>query len=208
MKIGRFSGCIIWMSAGNSYFREQVIYRTLVFASERFHDIIILSPDKSAEHTFLALGYEKSIARKKAHLNANLLINRAGRAVAQLKTQKPETNFILPDWDGIEATDAYKSCHDKIKELYNEDNEFRKDARSATESVLAAKTKTKLNLQSAVDIGVQYLLEELAFVMAAPELYGLKSVTYLYHKKWEIYEKLISGRYSLKVKNLFFMLAE
>ena len=87
---------LIWMSAGNSYFDKKTIGKLLKFADKNFPKIIILSPDKPAEHTFKALGYQDNKAKRKAKLNANLLINRAKRELQKIKN-KDKFSFI--NWE-------------------------------------------------------------------------------------------------------------
>ena len=50
-------------------------------------------------------------------------------------------------------------------------------------------------MESAIDEGVFYLLKELAFLLASPKIYDSEEVTYIYHKKWQIFQNLISGLY-------------
>ncbi len=49
---------LIWMSAGNSYFTKERIEKLIKFANKNFEKIVIISPNKPAEHNFRALGYE------------------------------------------------------------------------------------------------------------------------------------------------------
>ena len=41
----------------------------------------------------------------------------------------------------------------------------------------------------------QYLLEELAFLISSRELLGCENLTYVYHKAWPIFERLMAGDY-------------
>lgn len=103
---------LIWMSAGNSYFTEERIDKLLNFADNNFDKVIIFSPDKPAEHNFRALGYEEKKVKKKAKLNANLLMNRAKRV---LDKKENKNKFILESWENIEKNEDYKKELSKIK---------------------------------------------------------------------------------------------
>jgi len=81
---------LIWMSAGNSYFSESNIGKLLHFADAHFQKIMIVSPEKPAEHNFRAAGYPENQVRKKATHDANLLKNRAER---QLVTHRNATSL-------------------------------------------------------------------------------------------------------------------
>jgi len=45
-----------------------------------------------------------------------------------------------------------------------------------------------------------YQIKELAFVIASPKIFKAKKVTYIYHRNWEVYEKLIEGFYDGKTR--------
>lgn len=86
---------IIWMSAGNSYFDEKTIRKLLLYADKNFEKIIVISPDKPAEHTFRALGYPENKVRRKSKLNANLLLNRVKRILDNFDNN---SKFIVVNW--------------------------------------------------------------------------------------------------------------
>lgn len=192
---------VIWMSAGNSYFTEENIGKLLNFADKRFEKIIILSPDKPAEHTFRALGYLESKAQKKARLNSNLLKNRAERALKKIKDQE---KFSFIDWENdIVNNSEYKKKYKEIISLYGGNSKFRKDARETTKKVIENKFSIDTNVEKVIDAAVLYLIEELSFILACPSIYGFEKVVYLYHQNWKIYENLIAGNYDNKKREKF-----
>lgn len=196
---------LIWMSAGNSYFNEKTIGKLLKFADEKFQRIIILSPDKPAEHTFRALDYPNNKARRKAKLNANLLINRARR---ELKKLKNHNKFSFVDWEkDIIDNSEYKKKYKDVTKLYKKNPKFRTDARNTTKKVIGNRFNEIKNMKKATDEAVLYLIEELSFVLASPLIYDVEKISYLYHQHWEIYEDLINGKYDgKKRKNFSFIL--
>jgi tRNA-dependent cyclodipeptide synthase len=197
------------MSAGNSYFKQEIVLELLKFASTHFHDIVIMAPNEPAEHTFLSLGYDKKSAKKKARLNANLLQNRAKRAVDILIKEKSKTSFHVIEWtDEIIPNKYYQEMLIKIKKLYKENEQFREDARETTRKVIESKLKEGLNTEKAINEAVNYLLKELSFILASPTIYNASHVTYMYHHNWPIYQKLIAGEYDNKPRtNLSFLLS-
>ena len=201
---------LIWMSAGNSYFTEAIVLELLKFASKSFQEIIIMAPDEPAEHTFLALGYDEKKAKKKARLNANLLQNRAKRAVDILIKEKIKTPFHVVEWtEEITPNKKYQEMLVRIKELYNNNIHFHKDARETTMKVIDSKLKNGMDKEKATDEAVNYLLKELSFILASPEIYNASHVTYMYHHKWSIFQKLIAGEYDNKPRtNLSFLLSK
>jgi cyclo(L-tyrosyl-L-tyrosyl) synthase len=191
---------IIWMSAGNSHFKEPVIKELLHFASTRFDEVIVLCPDQPAEHTFRALGHQDNELRKKARLNANLLQNRAKRMQATLSPPQQECVQIVEWRTDVAPNEHYLHSYKEILELFQSTPLFAADARETTRKVLEKKTAMQLS-PAAIDEGTQYLLQELAFVLASLQIYHATKATYIYHQPWPIYEKLIAGEYDKAPKD-------
>ncbi|MEN9626680.1 MAG: hypothetical protein RL557_1008 [archaeon] len=192
---------LIWMSAGNSYFDEKTIGKLLKFADKRFQRILVISPDKPAEHTFKALGYPDNKARRKAKLNANLLINRAKR---ELQKIKGNGNFQFVNWEGeVVNNQDYLKKYREILYLYKNNVSFRDDARETTKKVIEDKSKDAITMETAIDEAVFYLIEELSFVLSCPSIYRVDNISYLYHQNWEIYEEFIKGKYDGKKRDNF-----
>ena len=184
---------LVWMSAGNSYFKEEIIKRILVFTSENFSKTIVMAPDEPAEHTFKALGYEGNETKRKARLNANLLQNRAKRIISSLSDKE---KFKVVEWiDEIIPNKDYQNKLKEILNLFQTNEQFQSDAFDTTLKVLNGKLRENINLEVAKKEGVNYLLKELAFVLASPRIYNTQKVTYVYHHDWPIFQKLITGFY-------------
>jgi cyclo(L-tyrosyl-L-tyrosyl) synthase len=208
--MSKVDGVVVWMSAGNSYFKEEVIMKTLELVSKKFSKIVIMAPDEPAEHTFKALGLYENNFKRKARLNANLLQNRAKRVVEKLVKNRINNDFKIVEWiDEIIPNKDYQTQLKLVNDLYEHNPLFRKDARDTTKAVIINKISKDVNIEKAIDEAVNYLLEELAFVIASPKIYGTVKMTYVYHHNWLIYENLISGKYdSQKRPELAFMLIE
>ena len=73
------------MSPGNSFFGEENITKLLQLAVKNFGHAVVMIPDIPAIHTYVALGYSPSRARRdKAIPQGNLLRNRVRRACVDL----------------------------------------------------------------------------------------------------------------------------
>jgi len=197
---------LVWMSAGNSYFSESNIENLLRKASKKFPKCIVMAPDRPASHTYKSLGYPDSKARRKARLNANLLQNRARRIVEKLKNEGIKCEFDIVEWiEEVIPNQRYQTKYQEILGLFNSNEKFKKDALKTTANVL--KTKFENVPEGAVNEAVHYLLKELAFVCSSLKIYNANTITYIYHKDWEIYKKFIEGKYDGVVRpKLKFML--
>ncbi len=192
------------MSAGNSYFTEEVILQIFNSISGKFDRIIVLAPDLPAIHTYKALGYDDARAAKKARLNANRLLNRATRVLEQNKSDFK--NIEIMKWaETIETNPQYQKEYSRIIDLFEQNASFKEAALSATKLVLDSKKSFE---EYAYLESVQYLLKEMAFVLAANKIFRTDIATYCYHKPWPIFEKLIAGDYDSKkyAENKFLLL--
>ena len=53
---------------------------------------------------------------------------------------------------------------------------------------------------AALEHARQYLLEELAFLLAVKQMFNESAFSYLYHRPWPIFERLVNGDYSRKLE--------
>ena len=205
------------MSIGNSYFSNEKIDELLPFLNKHFSQTKILIAKKISVHTYKALGYDEKKARQKTKLAGNRLKNSCIRTMQKIRTQGQQVNVDFVDWENEVEHDAeYEKQLEIIKELYNRHKRlkdvkksFYKDARDTTKNVLMAKLEDKKEIDRAIDEGVEYLLEELAFILAAPKIFNVTNVAYIYHREWPIFTKLIDGKYDKKIrKNVAFIQLE
>ena len=191
---------IIWMSVGNPYFRPEVILDLVNFCSKKFSKIRILAPFEPAQYTYEALGNPENKAKRKARLNSNRLKNHTQRVLDQIKNKSSDIKIV--DWsEDILPKEEYKKSLKEIEALYSKNKLFQKYCDDTTKEVLNGKTKENIDFEKAVKIGVKYLLEELAFVLASPLIFGVSKTAYIYHNRWPIYENLVNGKYDKKVRN-------
>ncbi len=200
---------VIGMSPGNSYFKEDEIKYLLKTTVERYGRVLIMIADVPAISTYIALGYPENRARRdKALPQGNLLKNRTERVAKELGYDDTQVRII--DWGKeIENNKDYKISFKYIRELYESNKYFEKDANETTRGVIMGSKREILNVDSAVKIAVHYLLSEIAFMDFLPILLNTKKVVYIYHKNWQVYENYIAGKYDNKLKShIDFLLIE
>ena len=183
---------IVGMSPGNSYFKKDTIDALLRFCAEEFSKVRIMVADKPMEHTYRAMGNDKSKSKRKARLNGNTLQNHCQRSI----DETVDGDVTLLEWvNEITPHQAYQRELQRIEELYQDNLNFRTEAQETTRTVLEGNLKEGIEMESAVEEGVHYLLKELAFLSASPEMFGVERVAYVYHHKWEIYEDFVAGSF-------------
>ena len=182
---------IVGMSPGNGYFKEDRIDDLLKYCASKFSQVRIMIADKPAEHTYRAIGYTSQKAERKARLNGNTLQNHSQKSI----------NGILGDvksveWkDEINSNKFYQNELSRVEAMYGENDCFRREVRETTRSVLEGILKQGVEIESAIDEGVHYLLKELAFLSASPEIFETERVAYVYHNRWEVYEHFVEGKF-------------
>ncbi|MEK6839572.1 MAG: tRNA-dependent cyclodipeptide synthase [Nanoarchaeota archaeon] len=198
------------MSIGNSYFSKEKIDELLPFWSSIFPIVRILIADLISVHTYKAKGYDEDKARKKTRLAGNRLKNHCLSTIQKMKAERKESNIIFVDWEKeVEHSTEYERHLSIIHKMYQENQKFREDAKKTTLDVLKEKIEEDANIDAAMEEGVNYLLEELAFLLASPVIFGVENVAYIYHREWPIYINLIDGKYDGKVReNLAFIQIE
>lgn len=186
---------IIGMSPGNSYFKEEVVKQLLKTVVEKFGRTAVLVADIPAIFTYVALGYPKNRARKdKALPQGNNLKNKVKRAMEELGYSETQVKII--DWEkDVENNPDYQEEYNRVVNLYETNQTFRQTANDATQEVLEGSTKETIDLKEAVKIGVHYLLSEFGFMEFAPKYFGVEKVTYVYHRRWPVYESYRLGEF-------------
>lgn len=187
---------VIGMSPGNGYFKQEVINKLVRFSVENYKDVSIFIPDIPAISTYIALGYPESIARKeKAIPQGKGLRNKTLRAIEDLGEQAKSVRFF--DWENeVETNEEYISQLKYLNNLYEINEDFKKDINEASEEVLFGNPfrKTEINPEQ-IRIATNYILSEFAFLMFIPSTLNGNCYAYGYHRPWLVFEKFIAGEY-------------
>ncbi len=187
---------VVAMSIGNSYFIKEKIEELLNFLNDNFSQVKLLIADAISEHTYKAIGYKENKARRKSRLGANLFRNNCIRTIQGIRSAGKKVNIEIIDWyNKIEHNSEYEKQLFLIHDLYLNNKDFKKEADKTTRAVLLNKIKKGVKLSEAINEGVMYLIEELAFVLASPRIFGVKTTAYVYHREWPVYVNLIDGKY-------------
>ncbi len=192
---------IIGMSPGNSYFKDEVVKELLQKVIEKYGKTVVFIADIPAISTFIALGYPENRARRdKAIPQGNNLKNRTRRAMTELGYSEDQVRII--DWEKeVQDNPDYIKKYQEVVTRYNSSSLFREAAHEATRVVLVKEEKQIDDLDTAVKIAVTYLLSEFAFMEFAPAFFNVDKVTYIYHKKWSVYESYRTGEFDGEIRD-------
>ena len=184
---------IVGISINNSYFKEENLERLITWSAESAQHVAIMIPDHPAVHTLVASGKTQSDAERIARLKSNALENKCRGIIGRLGI----LNVQVVRWKEISAAASYKETLVRIKQTYNEDSLFYEALRRVTGDVLRHAGVEKLS-DTKLAIGVQFLLEELAFITSSDSILGRNKTAYVYHKTMSVLKDILCGRYVFK----------
>lgn len=191
------SSLILGLSIGNSYFSNENIFELISFASFWSSRIYIMIPDAPMVYSLMAKDYHYGKALREVTRKSNNLANKCKKAIGELRLEK---YVQIIRWRDISATPdrhrSYISSLEIVNKSYDSDIEFRKSARETTRAVLL-KENSALT-EAKIDIGVKFLLEELAFILNSNAILGEKWTVYVYHNKMQLLVDIINSKYNIK----------
>lgn len=197
---------LIGLSIRNSYFRDEENLRQIYqWAADSFSKVFVMIPDLPAIYTLMSYGNPENKARQKAQLAANALENKLQAIVVGIKS---DTEFFLVRWAPLEDNQDYLSSYKKLENLYHTNASFQADIRSVTKSVIEGHG-TSLDINQAIEIGVQFLLKELALISNSASILGVPECAYMYHRLLPVHKDMLEGKYGLTFpQNSGYLVAE
>lgn len=188
---------IIGMSPWNSYFKDKEVAYLLKETIKRYGKAVILVADIPAISTYIAMWYSISQARSKAVLKWNNLKNRTKKLIQELWIDEKDVMIVDRD-NEIKGNPQYLTHFAKVQKLYKDNELFKKSVTSTSEEVLTHSWKefTTEDIEKATE----YLLSEIAFMEYAPEFFGVKKASYVYHKNRFVFESYISWLFDGKAR--------
>ncbi len=201
---------LLAMCLNNGYYNRENIYRMIKFALNFSDRVQIFTTDGPAKHNYRALGKEQSkipattrLARNRLH---NQCLDGLQRVNVELPQDKQRTVTFL-EWDDIYKDEAYIESYKALKKLYESNPTFHSDINETSERVLMNRIGIEREVEAVLSIGIEYVIEELAFILAYRTLststkpvpdHGSNGFSYFYYEHWPVFEKLVNGTYENK----------
>ncbi|MEI6022361.1 MAG: tRNA-dependent cyclodipeptide synthase [bacterium] len=186
---------IIGVSINNSYFKESNLTKIISWSATRASNVYIMIPDTPSVSTLIALGYEQNKAETLARLKSNSLENKCLFIIKELNLD----NIKIIRWRDLIGRIEYVQAIGHIKYFYDNDLSF-KDALRKTTSDVLKHNMSDVPSESQIDIGVVFLLQELAFICHADSILKEEKLGYLYHNTMDVLKGIIENRFSFKTK--------
>lgn len=197
---------IIWMSPGNSYFKDKEVAFLLRETINKYGKAVVLVADVPAISTYLALWYNPSKARKKAILKGNNLKNRTIKVIETMWLDRSKLTIVDRNVD-IQQNALYRTYYQTVEELYIHNSLFKSAVDTTCADVLdnAWQAVDEQSIQQAT----HYLLSEIAFLEFAPDYFGVDKIGYVYHKNRFVFEDYVAWLFDGKIRSsLEFILLE
>lgn len=185
------TAALVGLSIRNSYFKEDNLKELITWAKDSFARVFLMLPDVPAISTLRSLGYEENKAQATATLASNNLENKSQRII---ETVNVAGHVQVIRWKDIVDNKEYQNMLQQLKALYDANESFRKDIRETTVGVLK-NNETTLPLEEAVDIGVDFIIQELACILNAADIFGVPTCAYVYHREMPIHVKVLNREY-------------
>lgn len=192
------AAAIVGLSIRNGYFRNADNLAALMkFSVGNFSKVYLMLPDVPAVSTLMSFGYSEKEAKQKANLACNNLQNKCVRILEDLV---PTERYQVIRWANIQESVHYKTNLEQLTKLFSIDLNFQRAIKSATMQVLV-NNGTELPLEVALDYGVQFILQELAFITNAPLILNERNTAYIYHLEMPVLRDLLEMRYDIVISS-------
>lgn len=191
----------------NGYYKRENIYRMLKFALNFSKRVQIFTTDGPAKHNYLALGKSEVEAIRETRLNKNRLQNLCAIGLERINANLPENaryTVTYMKWEDIYKDKAYLDSYALIRKLYANNAHFKNDIEETSRQVLLNRIGIESQVESVLSVGIEYIFEELAFILAYSSLgagtkpisdHGTNGFNYIYYESWPVFEKLVNGEY-------------
>lgn len=190
---------IVGISLGNGYFTEASLKRITQFIRDSGCGGMFMVTDGPAKHNFSALNYsERSSIRSAAQ---------QGMKLRSLCIQSGARSNELVDWSLVYGHPEFKESLIELTALFKDNDEFGREVLQSAETYIASRSDHAVSNEQCLEAS-NYLLEELSFLLSAKKIFNLESVSYLYHRSWPIFERLVNGEFDSKRRDLGFFCLE
>lgn len=199
---------VVGASPFNSYYSESRITELLVWASEHFDLVGVFVPDIPTVWTLEAGGYTPEEASYKTKRQVRYLNNKIGRA-RQAVDSSGDRVGLLP-WSLVAQHDRYAAAEGRCRTAFATDTEFQRECLAATDEVLENRRREGHQLSDLDRLrAVNYLMAEVPLILFGPELFGVQTSTFIYHRSLRLLERLFSGEFSIEpVPSQHFVIAQ
>lgn len=186
---------IIGLSIWNSYFNPENLKKLIFWADSFAKSIYIMIPDEPMISTMMACGYNHKKAIEKSRTKANGLQNKCSSIIDEFDIK----NIRIIRWKDIKDNPYYLDALNQITFLYDFDQNFKCLVQNTTKGVIFGHTKKEVSIEQ-INIGVNFLFQELAFILYSTVILNELKTLYVYKSTMELIKEIINGNYTFTAK--------
>ncbi|MFE7116152.1 tRNA-dependent cyclodipeptide synthase [Streptomyces sp. NPDC057654] len=181
---------LIGVSPFNGHYKPKVVEALVEGALESFEKVDVLTPGYEAAYTLTAGGMTPPEAAHRVRKATKQLLNPARRALLRAGVTEPDRH--LHTWTQLANRPAYTRLRHQVRKAYETDPAVRTACRAVTRDAVAAVSEGEPDEQQ-IDIGVDYPMAEMPLFIDTPSVFGVDSSVFVYHRRIQIAEVLLSG---------------
>mgnify|MGYP001810438122 CR=1 FL=1 len=188
---------VVGTSPFNSYYSEARLTELLAWAKDHFERVDLFVPDTPTVWTLEAGGNTPQEASHKTRRQVRYLNNKIDRAREAVGTvDKPLRLF---PWSQVARLDRYATSEQRFRTAFATDKKFQEECLAATDDVLQNRRREGHEPSHRQRLGaVDYLMAELPLILNGPELFGVQTSTFIYHRSLRLFERIFSRDFSIR----------
>ncbi|MEV6954819.1 tRNA-dependent cyclodipeptide synthase [Streptomyces sp. NPDC051183] len=182
---------VIGVSPGNSYFSAQRVIDLAQWGVRNFRQVDLIYTDLHVDDMYEALGYAPDEARRKAVKNLRGVRAKVNNAATE--ADPTGTRLRARPMSSLTGIRAYRTLHDHLNSLLDDDPEFRATCNSLVDAFLSSKVldgKTATTRQR--EVCLKYVCAEAPLFLDTPAILGVPSSLNCYHQLLPMAELLYS----------------
>ncbi|MFE1763620.1 tRNA-dependent cyclodipeptide synthase [Streptomyces angustmyceticus] len=197
---GRREHVLLGVSPFNSRFCDAYIARLVSWAHASVRDFDVLLP--GVEHASRIL---EAVGESRPQAKSRKEVARRKRAVEEaLEAHAPERRVAVHDFGDFADDPHYLGLRDEVDRAFADDEGFRRACLTMSRQAVSSRLCTVRGPDAQVDddqaaAAVDYVLDELPFVLDGPTVLGRGETLMVYHRPWPLWDRIAQGEFPLKV---------
>lgn len=185
---------LIVVSPFNGYFTSKNMEILFKWAKNNCSSFDVFTMDKASKYNLIAMGYDEEQAIRKTLKQDKNLYNKIITCLKNIGFSEEEAERKILLISHLNNNKSYLRIYKKCLNLFETNTDFRNDCLTISKGFL--ETKVEEVSDSAINIAVNYILEELPVWFDTPSILGISSSVLVY-KDFSFYWRSICSNYGL-----------
>ncbi|MED1714232.1 tRNA-dependent cyclodipeptide synthase [Bacillus paralicheniformis] len=192
---------LIGISPFNSRFSEDYIHRLIGWAVREFQHVSVLLAGKEAANLLEALGTPNGKAERKVRKEVSRNRRFAEKAL-ESHGGNPEAIHTFSDFTN---QTVYQRLRMEVEDAFFDQPHFRKACLEMSHAAILGRARgIRMDVQEVsaamLELAVEYVIAELPFFIAAPDILGVEETLLAYHRPWKLGEQISRHEFAVKMR--------